>query len=55
VGTENARGDEKYKKKTFEGNSERKRQFGRPGCKWEDNMKMNHKKYGGSMWTEFTC
>jgi hypothetical protein len=37
--------------KTLIRKPDRKRPFGRPRCKWEDNMKMDLKKTGCLMWT----
>jgi hypothetical protein len=39
----------------MEGISEGKRLYGRPRCRWEDNIRMNLKEIGWRIWTEITC
>jgi hypothetical protein len=38
------------------GKTKRKRPLGRPRCKWEDNIKMEHRKigWGGVDWNDLT-
>lgn len=46
-------GDKKIPKRVLVRYSEGNRPLGRPGLRWEDNIKMNVKEISGKLWTGF--
>jgi hypothetical protein len=46
-------GEIRHAYKILEGKSEGKGPHGRPGYRWEDNIKLNFRECGGKVWTGF--
>jgi hypothetical protein len=48
-------GEERKEYKVLVGKPEGKRPLGRPRCRWEDGIRMDHREIGLGVWIGFDC